>query len=137
MNASIWVALISACVSVFTSLATVFGAPALQRRRDGKALLSRYRDPLTAASNELQRRLHNILQQGFVETYVRGASPERREAAIETTMYVIAQYFAWNEIIRREILYLEFAEDDETAEVASSSIGSPAPSPPTTTGSNS
>lgn len=32
-------------------------------------------------------------------------------------MYVIAQYFGWNEIIRREILYLEFAEDDETAEV--------------------
>lgn len=67
---------------------TVFGAPALQARRDAKKALDAYREPLLAASYELQARLYNILQLKFVEKYISDDTAGRRNPAIESTLYV-------------------------------------------------
>jgi hypothetical protein len=61
MNTAIVIALIALAGSVFSTIVTVFGAPALQARHDAKKALDNYREPLLAAAYELQARLYNIL----------------------------------------------------------------------------
>jgi hypothetical protein len=96
---------------------TVFGAPALQARRDAKKALDNYREPLLAAAYELQARLYNILQLKFVERYISDDTAGKRDPAIESTLYVFAQFFGWREIIRREVQYLRFSRDRHTREI--------------------
>ncbi|MGH3022620.1 MAG: hypothetical protein ACRDNI_03095 [Gaiellaceae bacterium] len=118
MDIAIVIALIALAGSLVSTAVTVIGAPALQARREATAVLQRYREPLLAAAYELQARLHNILKNRFVEEYVLGDKGGKREAALESTLYVFAQFFAWREIIRREVQFLRFARDEETREVA-------------------
>jgi hypothetical protein len=73
------------------------------------------REPLAAAAFDLQSRLYNILQLGFFAKY--GSGP-RSEDAIRTTLFRLAQYFGWSEILRRDIQFLSFPEDNDTRRVA-------------------
>ncbi len=118
MDPALIVALIALAGSIFSTAATLFGAPALQARREARTVLERHRDPLLAAAYELQARLHNILCNRFTEDYVLGNKAGKQEAALESTLYVFAQFFGWREIIRREIQFLRFLKDEETREVA-------------------
>ena len=117
MNTALVIALIALAGSVFSSAVTVFGAPALQARRDAKKALDSYREPLLAASYELQARLYNILRLRFVEKYITDDTAGKRDPAIQSTLYVFAQFFAWQEIIRREVQYLRFSRDKKTREI--------------------
>jgi hypothetical protein len=96
---------------------TVFGAPAFQASRDAKKVLDNYRDPLIAASFELQARLYNILELRFVEKYIKTEEIGKRDSALESTLYVLAQFFGWREIIRREVQYLRFSRNRQTREI--------------------
>lgn len=117
MNTAIIIALIALAGSAFSTIVTVFGAPAIQARHDAKKVLDNYREPLVAASYELQARLYNILKLGFVEKYIGDETATKRNSAIESTLYVFAQFFGWREIIRREVLYLRFSRDHRTREI--------------------
>lgn len=118
MDPALIVALIALAGSIFSTAATLVGAPALQARREARTVLERHRDPLLAAAYELQARLHNILCNRFTEDYVLGNKAGKQQAALESTLYVFAQFFGWREIIRREIQFLRFLKDEETREVA-------------------
>jgi hypothetical protein len=96
--------------SLLNTAVTVFGAPVLQARRNARKVPDTYREPPLAAAFELQARLHNILHRRSVEDYVIGNRSERTDAAVESTLYVFGQFFAWREIIRREIQLLNFGE---------------------------
>jgi len=115
---AIVLALIALAGSLFSTVATTFGFSALQARRDASKALDIYREPLLAASYELQARLYNILQLKFVEKYIREDKAGKRKAAMESTLYVFAQFFGWREIIRREVQYLRFSRDRQTRKVA-------------------
>jgi hypothetical protein len=117
MDAAIVIALIALAGSVLSTVATVFGAPAFESRREAKKVLDTHREPLLAAAYELQARLHNILCNNFIENYVVGNKAGKQHAALESTLYVFAQFFGWREIIRREIQFLRFARDKQTREV--------------------
>jgi len=117
VDPAILIALIALAGSIFSTAATVFGAPVLQARREARTVLEKHRDPLLAAAYELQARLHNILRNSFTEEYVLGNKAGKQEAALESTLYVFAQFFGWREIIRREIQFLRFLKDEETREV--------------------
>jgi hypothetical protein len=117
-DVAVVIALIALAGSIFSTLATVFGTPVLQARREARAVLARHREPLLAAAYELQSRLHNILCNRFVEDYVLATKARKQEAALESTLYVFAQFFGWREIIRREIQFLRFPKDEETREIA-------------------
>jgi hypothetical protein len=116
MNTAIVIALIALVGSVISTVVTVFGASALQARQDAKKVLDNYREPLLAASYELQARLYNILELRFVDKYISDHSAGKRNSAIESTLYVFAQFFGWSEIIRREVQYLRFSRDRQTHE---------------------
>jgi hypothetical protein len=80
------------------------------KREQAEELRARYRDPLSGAVFDLQSRLYNIVAQDFLVRYVcDGVSS--RAYAIENTLYVLAQYLAWVEIIRREIQFLDLGEE--------------------------
>lgn len=97
MDAAVVIALIALAGSFFSTLATIFGTPALQARREAKAVLAKHREPLLAAAYELQSRLHNILRNRFVEDHLLGTNASKRDAALESTLYVFAQFFGWRE----------------------------------------
>jgi hypothetical protein len=87
----------------------------LTRKHEAEQVLTRYREPLAAAAFDLQSRLYNILRQDFFEKYGEG---ERSQEALTTTLYRIAQYFGWTEILRRDVQFLSFPEDEDTRRVA-------------------
>src|SRR5215218_3638040 len=87
----------------------------LERDLDAEEVLKRYREPLAAAAFDLQSRLYNILRKEFLERF--GTGPLADEA-MWTTLFRMAQYFGWTEILRRDIQFLSFPEDDETRRVA-------------------
>ena len=128
MKTEITVAVISAVVAVVSAVIAVFGQirlarlqAKLQRERDNtlkeeraQELLSKYREPLAQAGFELQSKVYNILKLGLLKFYYLAGNENERDYVVQNTLYVIAQYFAWNEIIRREIQFLDLGEIEAT-----------------------
>jgi hypothetical protein len=118
MSIAIILALIALAGSLMSTIATTIGLPTLQARRDARKILDTYREPLIAASYELQARLYNILCLNFVERYIKNEKSDKSNAATESTLYVFAQFFGWREVIRREVQFLRFSRDRETRRFA-------------------
>lgn len=91
-------------------------AALFDRELRAEEVLTRYRQPLAAAAFDLQARLYNILCLGFVEAF--GDGHPLAEEAARTTLFRVAQYFGWSEILRRDIQFLSFPDDGESREVA-------------------
>lgn len=70
-------------------------------------LLKRYRDPLLRASFDLQSRMYNIVKRSFIETHHVDERPEAKEYARENTLFVLAEFLGWVEILRREVRFLD------------------------------
>jgi hypothetical protein len=87
----------------------------IDRELVAEDVLKRYREPLAAAAFDLQSRLYNILELDFMGLW--GGSHARAEDAIRTTLFRLAQYFGWTEILRRNIQFLSFPEAAETRRV--------------------
>jgi hypothetical protein len=114
---AILIAALALVGSVLSTVGLVFGSPAYQARTEARKVLETYREPLLAASYELQARLHNILRNEFLAVYVTGDKAGRADAAIQSTLYVFAQFLGWREIIRREVQLLRFPRGRQTRAV--------------------
>lgn len=89
---------------------------AMGRRMDAEAALARYRDPLARAAEDLRSRLWNVRRGEFLQIYGADDDRDAREARL-STLFRIAQYFAWSEILRREVQYLSFPDAEHTRSV--------------------
>ncbi len=89
-----------------------------QTRIESEKVVARYREPLARAAYDLQSRIYNILVQGLVSVYLDRGDERERSYVIDNTAFLIAQYFAWTEIIRRDIQYIDLGEDEQTRELA-------------------
>ena len=115
------VAVISAAFSVLAQfrlekLKASLECDRYSRDKQGEAerLISCYREPLVHAAHDLQSKLFNILRQGLLELfYVKGNESER-EYTVQNTVYVLAQFLCWREIIRRELQFLDLGEVQST-----------------------
>jgi hypothetical protein len=110
------VAIMSATVSIYgqTRIAQLTDQLAKRREIESReaqtaALMSKYRDPLLRSAIDLQSRLYNIHQQFFLG-YFYNQSHSAKEYAITNTLYVIAEYLGWVEILRREIQFLDLGD---------------------------
>jgi hypothetical protein len=90
-------------------------AALFDRELRAEDVLTRYREPLAAAAFDLQSRLYNILRLDFFAKFGTG---DRAEDALTTTLFRLAQYFGWSELLRRDIQFLSFPEDEDTRRVA-------------------
>ena len=86
---------------------------ALERRGE---VVDRYRHPLANAAFDLESRLGNILEDGFLEDYAAPGS-ERREVALKSTTFRFAQFFGWAELLREQVQLMKFADDEATRAV--------------------
>lgn len=86
----------------------------LQQRREVLAIDRKYRVPILLASEELRNRLGNIIRHIKSiekENWLQHAPPGYYYVS---TLYVVAQFFGWFRILRREVTYLDFATTQET-----------------------
>jgi len=58
-------------------------------------LMSRYRDPLLHSAFDLQSRIWNIVEKGFLEIYYNGDREDARKYARDNTLYVFGEYLGW------------------------------------------
>jgi hypothetical protein len=82
------------------------------RQREALEVLARYRRPLLAAAVELRSRIGNIAHNNFFH-YLDPATG-RSELAVRTTLYRIASYLAWRELISRELTYLHYEDESRS-----------------------
>ncbi|MGH8898352.1 MAG: hypothetical protein ACRDZ4_15360 [Egibacteraceae bacterium] len=87
----------------------------LRRRRASKEelvqeLMARYREPLVRAAFDLQSRIFNIVRQGFLVKYCADGTEGEREYAVRNTVFVLAEYLGWVEILRREVQFLDLGD---------------------------
>jgi hypothetical protein len=71
--------------------------------------MGRYRDPLLNAAFDLQSRIYNLIVGDFW-VYIRSDDEEERSYAVKSTLFVMAQYFAWAEALRRGVQFLDLGE---------------------------
>ncbi len=130
MNAALVVGVVSAVVSlaaaVVAGLMTSWSAKrtrqyeshieaqqrALSKAEQAEAVLSRYREPLLGAALTLQSRLYYIVDQGFLGTYLHCGDPDRERNARDYTIYVLAEYLCWLEIVRRDLRFLDLGSEE-------------------------
>lgn len=121
MDASIIVAIIALAGAVLSGAIALYGqlhTATMTARREAEAVLARYREPLVDAAYELQSRLFNIVKLNFLKKYYVNGDDAQRRYAVQNTLYVIAQYFGWSEILRREIQFLSFSDSKRTRAVS-------------------
>lgn len=73
------------------------------RRAELERTTRRYREPLARAAYDLQSRLFNIVKGRFLETFLANGDAREQAYALNNTVFVIAQFFAWTELVRREL----------------------------------
>ena len=101
--------LLAGALSLFNSVYTTRLASRLEEERRAKTkaelvaeLMARYRDPLMQAAFDLQSRIYNVVEQGFLQTHYCNGTDSTKEYARENTLYVLADYLGWVEILRRQ-----------------------------------
>jgi len=90
------------------------------KKQEAEAIISRYREPLINAAYELQSRIFNILHLNFFNKFYVHGNAREKQYAVENTIYVIAQYLGWSEIIRQEIQFLDLGELETTKKLSTS-----------------
>jgi hypothetical protein len=132
MQTAITVALISALVAVSSAAFTFWGQVKLKRlsseidtlqerereRRDAAKVSRKYHEPLARSAYDFQSRLYNMLAKDFAGRYLERGNEREQDYAVYNTVFLVAQYFAWTEIIRIAIQYVDLGSDDQTRQFA-------------------
>lgn len=107
------VSIISATISLYGQSRTARLEDQLAQRREAEsreakiaALMGKYRDPLLRGALDLQSRLYNIIERKFLKKFYQRSTADK-EYALQSTLYVVAEYLGWVEIIRREVQFLD------------------------------
>ena len=89
----------------------------LERQQAGEDLIRQYREPLLLAAFELQARIYNIVQSGFVARHLGSSDPEEGHYARASTLYRLGDYLGWIEVLRRGLQFLDLGEEKRTHEL--------------------
>jgi hypothetical protein len=95
-----------------------------RRRADDEAavaqrVLRQYRDPLLDAANTLQSRIFNIARNGYLERWLHCGDPDEERYARDYTVYALAEYLTWVEIVRRELRFLDVGDESHNRQLMS------------------
>ncbi|WP_144126174.1 hypothetical protein [Catellatospora sichuanensis] len=81
------------------------------KAEQAQEVISRYREPLLLAAFNLQSRLHNAVGGVYLPEYLNHEDEDERRYARDYTVYVLADYFCWVEIIRRDLRFLDLGDE--------------------------
>ena len=127
--AAVVVAIISAIISIYGQVRVTQLSDKLAKKREAEsrevktaALMSKYRDPLLRSAIDLQSRLYNIRRNCALQNF--SHKPQDEQHYLRTsTLYVIAEYFGWVEILRREIQFLDLGDLDLNRRLSNLLVG--------------
>lgn len=116
---------LAALIAAGTSLIVTLGSGMLQRhfaradraderRSQGRVVLDKYRGPLLQAASDLGSRVDKIRHRDFLGH----VAAHDRDYAKLSTLFRIAQYCAWREVLRREVQLMRFDRESDTQAVA-------------------
>jgi hypothetical protein len=131
MRPEIVIAVVSAVVSLVSVLVTAVAAyrttvighrlqeQARERTRAELAeeLFRHYREPLLWSAQSLQSRLFNGIERGFLRRYLHCGDQADERYVRDNTVYVLAEYLGWLEIIRRDQRLLDLETIGNTKEL--------------------
>jgi hypothetical protein len=83
------------------------------QRELAERILQQYRDPLLDAAHTLQGRLFNIMEKAYLQGYLNHPDPEERRYARDYTVFAIAEYLCWVEILRRELRFHDLGDIEQ------------------------
>ncbi len=120
MNTAIVTVLVTAVVSVGTTLVAVFYGPTWKDRVEARRasrqrsehLLARYSEPMARAAFDFQSRLYNISRKWFLT-----GSDTPDDYRRLSTLWLLGQFLGWLEIIRREVQVIDYGDIRRTAEL--------------------
>ncbi len=131
MSIELAVSLISAAVALSSAvLVAVLGARAARgqlelqaeierqqaarrKQEERQDLMSGIRDPVLWAAFDLQSRIYNIVAQQFLSVYLMHGSEEESAYARNNTLFTLAQYLGWVEIVRRRVQFLDLGSNQD------------------------
>jgi hypothetical protein len=82
------------------------------RQLEARAVLDHYRKPLLGSAVELKRRIGNIRHNRFLG-YLE-SNDHRAEIAVQSTLYRLAAYLGWREVLARHLTYMDYEDQEET-----------------------
>jgi hypothetical protein len=119
------VALASVGLSSYAAIRTTRMQNELETRRDRdsradaiKEVMARYRNPLLRSAIDLQGRLCSIVENGFMTRHLSSNDPEWQEYGTVSTLFRLAEYFGWVEILRRGVQFLDLGNEERSQELA-------------------
>lgn len=77
-----------------------------------------YLEPLIRSAADLQSRIYNILEGGFINRYYYNGSERNKSYVINNTVFLVAQFFAWTEAARIDIQFLNLESDLKTRKLS-------------------
>ncbi|GAA1786372.1 hypothetical protein GCM10009682_05590 [Luedemannella flava] len=80
------------------------------RAEQAEKIMRQYRDPLLQAANTLQGRLYNIVELRYLDRYLHCGEPGEERYARDYTVFAIAEYLCWVEILAKELRFLDAAD---------------------------
>lgn len=115
------VALVSSMISGLVAIVAVV-IPAFNQNRINKINQMQesskkhkfYLEPLIKSSADLQSRIYNITEGGFLGGYYHGGNQRQRDYVILHTTYLFSQFFAWSEATRQDVQFLNLENDERT-----------------------
>jgi hypothetical protein len=96
------------------------------RRAETQRTARKYSEPLGRAAYDLQSRIFNLVakpdgehpQRGrLLNFYLLTGDERTRTYAARNTLFLIAQYFAWTELVRRDIQFIDLGADQQTRQL--------------------
>ncbi|MGW7081592.1 hypothetical protein ACWGH2_37170 [Streptomyces sp. NPDC054871] len=112
MESSISVAVVSGMTALLVAVLAVplnYWLNSRTRRDRTRDVMAGYRDPLLWSVHDLRSRLVSIMEDGFLGRFME--SDEARAAyALRHTMFVVAEYLGWVEILRRSVSFIDLGD---------------------------
>ncbi|KAF7877361.1 hypothetical protein EAF04_001043 [Stromatinia cepivora] len=114
------VSIIIAVVSLLGSLAAAgftgwisYYLDQAKQRKATKALIHKYRDPLTLAAYDLQSRIWGLVNRllDYIE------DEEKKENIYVYTAFLIGQYLSWTYILRRQAQFMQFSTEKKNQQL--------------------
>jgi hypothetical protein len=118
------IALMSVGISAYATFRTMQLQNNLATRREQASRKSalhdateRYRSPLLRAAIDLDGRLYSIVQLDFMKRHLTSKEPSEREYATTSTIFRLAEYFGWVEVLRRGVQFLDLGDEVRSQEL--------------------
>lgn len=129
-DTSFLTAIIAATVAIISAIITLLGQTRTKRLEHQflkereteseeaklKEIVSKYSNPILKSAVDLKRRLATYTEGDGLSTYY-NRSERDREYTINNTLFLIAEYFCWVEVLNRQVQFLDFGLVEQNQEL--------------------